>query len=458
MKRLSLVLMVAALALPQTGQAGWFRTYGGDGADYGTCVQEVEDGYVVTGQQEISPEISVLWLLKTDTAGTVIWSKTHTATDSTEAVGNFIQQTSDGGYIAVGRDWRGYSTIWLVKTDSEGDTVWTRNYGMSIGYCIQQTYDGGYILAGRRNWNDAKLFLLKINPNGDSVWMQTYLPTGWDVSVGFFVQQARDTGYIVTGFVGDTMGSSYPLCLIKTDDKGNTQWTLIYNAEGGQCVRQTRDSNYLVAGIIRNHAGLLKVDVNGDTLWSRTYGFDKTMCCIEKKDKDEYVLTGNASKSMAFWSFPAGTPWLLSTDSTGDSLWAQTYERIASNMYVQQTRDKGFIITGGDITGGTKGDLFLLKTDSLGLLGIDENPIVEADYGWNVPHAIGSYVVLHYKGLPQGFRANVFDVSGRKVDEIRGDGNEGAMTWGINQPPGVYFIQALDNRNQLKTAKVVLVR
>lgn len=102
--------------------------------------------------------------------------------------------------------------------------------------------------------------------------------------------------------------------------------------------------------------------------------------------------------------------------------------------------------------------MLLMKTDSLGLLGIAENPIVESDNGWNVPHSIGSYVVLHYRDLPKGFRANVFDVTGSKVDQIKGDGNEGAMTWGINYPPGVYFIQALDNRNQLKTTKVVLVR
>ncbi|TKJ38461.1 hypothetical protein CEE36_10675 [candidate division TA06 bacterium B3_TA06] len=452
MKRLSLVLTLVTLLAESSVQATtWFKTYGGEGVDRGTCVQEVEDGYIVTGRKALNSDDYALWLLKTDTLGNVIWSKTYRATDSTDARGNFVRQTSDGGYIITGVDWSGFSQIWLLKTNADGDTLWTRNFGRSIGYCVQETNDGGYILAGRRNWNDAKLFLLKTNPNGDSVWMQTYLPNGWDVSIGFFVQQTRDTGYIVTGFVGDTMGSSYPLCLIKTDAEGKTQWTLIYNAEGGQCVRQTRDSNYLVAGIIRNHAGLLKVNSSGDTLWSRTYGFDQASCCIEKKEKDEYVLTGDAYKSMAFSNSKAGNSWLLSTDNYGDSLWARNYGSM-SNYYVQETRDNGFIITGGS------GDLFLLKTDSLGLLGVVENPIVESDNGWNVPHSIGSYIVLHYQGLPQGFRANVFDVSGRKVDQIRGDANEGAMTWGINQPPGVYFIQALDNRNQLKTAKVVLVR
>jgi len=459
MKKLTLVALAALLAAT-TAQAGWFRTYGGDGLDYGTCVQEVEDGYIVTGQQEISSGVTALWLLKTDTSGNEIWSKTYRATDSTEARGYYVQQTSDGGYVVTGRDWRGYNLIWLVRTDSAGDTLWTRNFGRSIGYCVQETRDGGYIVTGRRNWNDYRLFLLKTDSDGDSLWMRTYLQNDWVHSMGYFVDLTDDDGFIIAGLIEDTtFENGKTACwLIRADSLGATLWTYIQggddwgDVDNAQCVRQTKDSSYIVAGIMNNHASLFKVDANGDSLWSRTYGFDKTMCCIEKKDKDEYVLTGDAYKSMAFLNFTAGNPWLLSTDNDGDSLWAQTYERIASNMYVQETKDKGFIITGGT------GDLFLMKTDSLGLLGVQENPIIEADNGWNVPHSIGSYVVLHYQGLPQGFRANVFDVSGRMVDQIRGDGNEGAMTWGINQPPGVYFIQAIDNQNQLKTAKVVLVR
>ena len=187
-------------------------------------------------------------------------------------------------------------------------------------------------------------------------------------------------------------------------------------------------------------------------MWTKGY---QNGSSIDITYDNGFVLTGEAGILTSYCNLMPQDLWLFKTDNQGDSLWKQTYGSGLS-YYVEETSDKGFIVTGRDFANG--GDLILFKTDSLGLLGITENPIVETDYGWNVPHSIGNYVVLHYQGLPQGFRASIFDISGRKVDQIRGDGNEGAMTWGINQPPGVYFIQALDNRNQLKTAKVVLVR
>jgi len=39
----------------------------------------------------------------------------------------------------------------VVKTDGQGDTLWTRTYGGTgndDAYCIQQTTDGGYVVAG----------------------------------------------------------------------------------------------------------------------------------------------------------------------------------------------------------------------------------------------------------------------------------------------------------------------
>jgi hypothetical protein len=41
--------------------------------------------------------------------------------------------------------------FYVVKTNSQGDTLWTRNYGGSNddrGWSVQQTADGGYVFAG----------------------------------------------------------------------------------------------------------------------------------------------------------------------------------------------------------------------------------------------------------------------------------------------------------------------
>ena len=50
------------------------------------------------------------------------WTRTYGFTSS--GLANDVRQTSDGGYIACGV--AGGNTLWLVKTDSLGETLWTR--------------------------------------------------------------------------------------------------------------------------------------------------------------------------------------------------------------------------------------------------------------------------------------------------------------------------------------------
>ena len=71
-----------------------------------------------------------------------------------EDVAESMIQTSDGGYIMAGSTdsfGSGIGDICLIKTNSIGDTLWSRVYGGSQDdaiSCIQQTQDGSYIITG----------------------------------------------------------------------------------------------------------------------------------------------------------------------------------------------------------------------------------------------------------------------------------------------------------------------
>ena len=106
-----------------------------------------------------------------------LWSRTFGGGDLD--VCNSVQQTTDGGYILGGYTYSygaGYRDFWLVKTDANGDSLWSRTFGgSSIDECwsVQQTTDGGYILGGYTysygaGYSDS--WLVKTGSEGTPVW------------------------------------------------------------------------------------------------------------------------------------------------------------------------------------------------------------------------------------------------------------------------------------------------
>ena len=172
---------------------------------------------------------SLFFFLHTTTfaqAPEIQWTKTFG--DSLDDRGYSVRQTSDGGYIVVGFKGSyhdGLSDLWLIKTDENGDTLWTETLGNSgcvrdEGYSIQLTSDEGYIITGvtqmkcgvNGSWGSGKVWLIKTDENGDSLWSKTYSKR-WN-SWGNFVQQTTDGGYIVTGITGTRVGGETPIFAI----------------------------------------------------------------------------------------------------------------------------------------------------------------------------------------------------------------------------------------------------
>lgn len=126
------------------------KTYGGSQDDTGWSVQQVTDGYLIAGVSN-----SQLYLIRTDTTGTVVWEKTVSGLDFTRSV----RQTSDGGFIVAGSTtYTGNPDFFLLKTNVSGELLWQKTFGGAKedwGACVQQTSDNGYIMVGRTRSREA---------------------------------------------------------------------------------------------------------------------------------------------------------------------------------------------------------------------------------------------------------------------------------------------------------------
>src|SRR2546422_7042577 len=113
---------------PSRAQTGFQRTYGSTFGDAAYSVQQTADsGYIITGYSRAD-----VYLIKTNSLGDTLWTRTFGGSSS--EVGLSVQQTTDGGYIIVGYTQSfgaGSSDVYLIKTNTLGDTLWTRTYGGS---------------------------------------------------------------------------------------------------------------------------------------------------------------------------------------------------------------------------------------------------------------------------------------------------------------------------------------
>ena len=360
-------LLVIFLLIPTfVFSQGWEKTYG---HYFGTSVQQtIDGGYIVTGVTETFSSSGDVFLIKTNGNGDTLWTKTYGGND--DDIGYSVQQTTDSGYIITGRTHsygNGQTDLYIIKTDSIGDTLWTKTYGGNNGdqgNSVQQTFDGGYIITG--NTIDDSTFylgvyLIKTDSIGDTLWTKTF-----GDSEGNSVQQTTDGGYIITGVKGVNTGNR-DVYLIKTNGNGDTLWTKTYGGnyhDIGNSVQQTTDGGYIITGLTKIYSSsdvfLIKTNGNGQTLWTKTYGgnYGDQGNSVQQTNDGGYIITGHKGINTGNRDV-----YLIKTNGNGDTLWTKTYggQNICYGTSVQQTTDGGYIIT-GDSTNY----IYLIKTDSLG--------------------------------------------------------------------------------------------
>ncbi len=168
------------------------------------------------------------------------------------------------------------------------DTLWTKTFGIGMsnyGSCVIEDDDAGYVVCGTTGNigpdSCPDMYLIKTDPGGNPIWERTY---GGNLGEsGRYVSKTSDGGYVM---IGETYSYGhadfeYPdMYLVKVDADGIEQWYRTfdhaYHVDNGNCVKQTADGGYIIAGSMRvnflDHITLIKTDSLGNEVWRRHFG------------------------------------------------------------------------------------------------------------------------------------------------------------------------------------------
>ena len=471
--------VACVFAQPQAPNVEWSRTYGRQGDDFCESVRQTSDGgYLLAGSTEREEDgWEDFWLLRTNAVGDCLWSRTYGGDGRRECLS--MEQTADGGCVMAGySDFTGAggANIWIVKTDAEGDSQWSRSFGgaeYDVCRAVLQADDGGYILAGYTGSYGAggyDFWLVKTDSLGDSLWSRTF--GGYSDDVCTCAQQTADGGYILGGLTWSFGVGWTDIWLVKTDANGDSQWSRTIGGSGVESchrVQQTADGGFVLAGqryeptdSSLGDACLPKTDAVGDCLWMRTFGgsLDDIALAVQQTTEGGYIVVTMITLN------PGGDvdAEVIRTNAAGDSLWSM---RLGGPRYdvffdFQRTADGGFVFAGyAQSPEPVFSDMWLVKTGPE--LSATAPPLAQdLRFLTNYPNPFNARTTVEFV-VPRRSRVMIraFDLLGREVGTISDDFyalGRHTIPWECrNCASGTYWISMTGDGFQL-VRKTILLR
>ena len=276
------------------GVQQWSRTFGGSEDDILYAVQTTSDGgYVLAGETHSfggsTEDSSSFWLIRTDSEGALVWQRTYGTSDVsvTPPVRNSdaaraVRQTADGGFVLAGSSTgSGGTSVRLVRTDSEGGLLWSRNLdGLSgaVAYDIAATPDGLVIAGSTSSGNSGSdAFLVLTDNSGNPQWSRTYGGSYNDEARSLALTE--DGGFALGGFTWSSGAGQSDFWLLRTDSSGEQQWERSFGGvlrDSAHSLTGTTDGGFALAGWSESFRGgdrfwVLKTDADGLLQWSSSH-------------------------------------------------------------------------------------------------------------------------------------------------------------------------------------------
>jgi hypothetical protein len=380
-KRLLILFLLLLLHISDKAQILTFqKTFGGTGLDYAYDMMKTSDGGYVLGGINMSPPniYGSSYIVKTDANGDTLW--TIVFGDTCGQYINDIYQNTDGGFITGGGKFAcsisGFGEI--ARLDANGNVIWAKYFSSYTDPypVIQDNADnfviGGYVNGIGAGGDDAPI--MKLNGNGDTIWSRNYGGTANDWF--YHILQTPDNGYLAAGYTTSFGQGGRDIYLVKVDYNGNLLWSKTYGTAVderafGHCVQITSDGGFIITGGGNNGGQgifLLKTDASGNMLWARSY--DGLWGHAIKETPDHGFLICGSVQANTYKDIV-----LIKTDAAGTVLWSKTYggsNESESGWILDFANDGGYVLGGWTSSFTGSEDMYFIKTDSSGNSGCNE--------------------------------------------------------------------------------------
>ncbi len=320
----------------------WTKTYGGDSVSQSSanCVRVLPDGgYILCGTTNnfLGGDQDLL-IMRTDSNGVLLWANSFGG--SADETGYSVCLAQDGGFVACGIyggdvTWSDQSAL-VVKTDSQGNLVWSTVFGKTAfqggvldrAVAIVALGNGGYAVTGytENGWGgDKDILVATLTSNGAIQWVKTYGSVGGDER-GYDLLETANQELVITGYVDQLMMSQAETFILSINNLGTVLWMKTYSGPDvdlGQHIFDDNGQGFIITGFTYSYGNsqqalLFKTDISGGLVWAHDLG-DMSSVVINESGYD-LCLNGNNIAVIATTGYFTTAMNLIVSDFAGDVL------------------------------------------------------------------------------------------------------------------------------------------
>jgi len=464
--QISLILALLFIGSVWAQEPGitWSKLYkpvgfmGGPSMAVATDGTQLPDGGYLASGSSLAEEVGI-YLVRTNSSGDTLWTHQYTVAQTGIAPIFFVnvEIANDGNYyLSSGGLSNAGEGIKLLKVKENGDTLWT-SYFTEGAYDtvyydsdMKVTPDGGVIITGAVQMGAPLIFdvfIVKFTADGPFDWYRRFgHPAVRDM--GWTVENAWDGGYLLA-CTYDTIGINQ-LRLIKTDNTGQQQWSVVYpismldDVNENTCIIRTNDNNYVISGESSGDYFLMKIDQEGNMIWLHFYGlsdYGQKAYCVAQTTDGGYIMTGYQDPGVS-----DDVIYVVKTDNNGEEEWSKQIDLYYQDITykIHQTLDNGYLLYGSGRTelGGMD---YLMMIKLGGTSAIEgQSASNSSEVIRNYPNPVTSMTTIQYS-LPSSCQVTLklFDIEGNEIKTLvnknQSAGKHDVHFNSQNLPAGIYY-------------------